>query len=182
MSKTIMLAMSLRKDSFNKKFIRNAFDILKASSEDVELISINDYPMPMYDGDEETTNGIPKSVLALGEKISSAKAIVISTPEYNGSIPGTFKNIIDWVSRIKPMPWTGKHVLLLGASPGALGAVRGLWHARVPLEVTGAHVYPEMFGLPKASEAFNQNGTLVDQKNIERLTKLLAQFSTHVGN
>jgi chromate reductase len=182
MSKVLMIAMSLRKDSFNKKLIRNAYDVLKASSEDIELLSLNDFPIPMYDGDEETNKGIPASVTALGERISKARAIVISTPEYNGSIPGTFKNLIDWVSRIKPMPWNGKHILLLGASPGALGAVRGLWHSRVPLEACGCFVYPEMFGLSKAAEAFNENGTFSDQKNLERLTKLLTQFSTHVGN
>jgi chromate reductase, NAD(P)H dehydrogenase (quinone) len=107
--------------------------------------------------------------------------VIFSTPEYNGGIPGPFKNAIDWVSRISPMPWAGKKILLLGASPGKLGAVRGLGHSRVPLESIGAFVYPEMFGLPQANSAFDSAGRLNDSATEERLKKLLFKFRDHVG-
>lgn len=116
MARVIMMGMSLRKDSFNKKLIQTAHQILSEneSEHQIELLSFNSYPMPVYDGDIETQNGIPDSVRELGQKISEASAIIFATPEYNGGIPGPFKNAIDWVSRISPMPWPGKHLLLLG--------------------------------------------------------------------
>lgn len=181
MAKILMIAVALRKGSFNKKFIGNANRILTAENagHEIELLSFNDYPMPVYDGDIETA-GIPQPVRNLAEKIQAAQAVIISTPEYNGGIPGPFKNAIDWVSRVKPMPWAGKHILLLGASPGALGAVRSLWHSRQPLDVCEAFVYPEMLGLPKAHEAFDENDRLKDPKMEERLKTLLLKFRSHI--
>jgi len=182
MAKVLMIAMSLRKDSFNKKVIKNAYNILKEknASLEFELLSLNDFPMPMYDGDIESNEGIPETVKILGQKISEAQAIIISTPEYNGSIPGTFKNVIDWVSRIKPMPWPGKHVLLLGASPGAFGAIRSLWHSRQPLEATGVFVFPESLPLPLADQAFDDKDEYKDPKTKERLEKMLTKFCTYL--
>ena len=72
-------------------------------------------------------------------------------------------------------------MLLLGASPGALGAVRGLWHTRVPLEAIGAFVYPEMFGLPRAHQAFDEAGKFADAKNRSRLEELLGSFLKFAG-
>lgn len=184
MAKIILMAMALRRESFNKKFIVNADRLVRtiapAGPVSAELLTFNEYPMPVYDGTLEAESGVPAPVQALAAKIRDADALILSTPEYNGSIPGPFKNAIDWVSRVKPMPWAGKHVLLLGASPGALGAVRGLWHARVPLEVCGAHVFPEMLGLPQADQAFDGNGRLKEAAMEERLSKLLQKYLMHV--
>lgn len=179
--KFVLMAASLRKDSLNKKLIKNAHRLLTADpqGDEVELISLNDFPLSVYDGDLETS-GMPESVIKLAQKIASADALIFSTPEYNGGMPGAFKNAIDWVSRVTPMPWSGKQVLLLGASPGALGAVRGLAHARVPLESIGVFVYPEVMGLPKAHQAFDENEKFLDPASEERLKKLLFKFRTYV--
>lgn len=178
MKKIVLMAMSLRKDSVNKKLIKNTETLLRAENlaYDIEVLQLNDFAMPMYDGDLEVQQGLPDSVQKLSQKISSADAVIFSTPEYNGSIPGTFKNVIDWVSRSNPQPWSGKQILLLGASPGALGAVRGLWHSRVPLEALGAFVYPEMFGLPQAAVAFDTEDQLKDATTSERLKKIVTKF------
>lgn len=178
MAKVLMMGMSLRKGSFNKKLIKNAYRLLQdvKTSHEIEELHFNNYPMPVYDGDLESEEGIPKAAVELGEKIAQADALILSTPEYNGSIPGPFKNAIDWVSRISPMPWNGKKILLLGASPGRLGAIRSLGHSRVPLTAVGTFVYPEMFGLSQAHKAFDDSDVLTDQGNEERLRELLKKF------
>lgn len=173
--KVICFAGSLRKESFNKKYIQVASQLLKENGAEVELVELNDYPMPVFNQDIEDKE-MPEAVLNLAQKIKSASALVISSPEYNGSISSPLKNTVDWLSRVEGKILSGKKVLLLGASPGALGATRGLWHSRRPFEVLGCFVHPEMSGLPKAHEAFDQKGDLKDKANLERLAKLIAAF------
>lgn len=180
MAKILCLGASLGGASLNKKLILNTQRILStATAHTITAKTLADYPMPVYSGDSEEESGVPAGAQALGQIISESQALIISSPEYNGSIPGGLKNAIDWVSRLSPMPLSGKPILILGASPGALGAVRGLWHTRVPFEVLGNHVFPEMFGLPQAHQAFDESGKLKDAKTEERLGKLLSRFVTH---
>lgn len=175
--KIFLFAASLRKDSYNKKPIRIAAEIVqKQPGCTVELSEFNDFPMPMYDGDLEASQGIPEGVLKLAQKINTADAVIIASPEYNGSIPGTFKNAIDWLSRINPVPLAKKQVCLIGASPGNFAAVRGNIHARVPFHVLGTYLYPDYFGLARAHEAFDDKGQFKDVKQTERLTALLSEF------
>ena len=87
---------------------------------------------------------------------------MIAAPEYNYSIAGPLKNAIDWVSRARPMPWRGKSIYLMSASPSPMGGIRGLWQTRIPLEGCGALVFPDMFALPHANEAFDASGQLRD--------------------
>lgn len=176
--KLLVFAGSLRADSCNKKFARVA---ARMAGADASFIDLKDYPMPVYDGDVETASGIPEGVARLGKEIAAADAIILSTPEYNGSIPGMLKNLIDWLSREKPVSLTGKHLLLLAASPGALGGVRSLWHTRVPFEVVGMHVYPNMMGLPGAYTAFDESGNLKDEKTAQRLQALITEFMAFAG-
>src|SRR5271157_4604384 len=178
--KLLIFAGALRADSCNKKSAREALRLARELGADGEFIDLKDYPMPVYDGDIETASGIPAGTAALGKKILAAKALVISTPEYNGSIPGVLKNVIDWLSREKSVSLTGKHLLLLAASPGRLGGVRSLWHSRQPFEVLGVHVFPGMMGLPDAYNAFDAQGRLKDTKTVEQLKKTLDQFIKHV--
>lgn len=179
--KLLIFAGSLRADSCNKKFAREAARLAKEAGAEAEFLDLKDYPMPPYDGDIETGPGIPEATRKLGAKILAADALIISTPEYNGSIPGVLKNVVDWLSREKPMSLGGKHLLLLAASPGALGGVRSLWHTRQPFEVLGVHVFPTMQGLPNAYEAFDTQGRLKEDKPLQNLRKLIGQFLEHAG-
>jgi chromate reductase len=179
--KLLYFAGALRADSCNKKFVREAMRLTEAkNAHQAEYIDLKDYPMPPYDGDIEASSGVPESTKRLGEKIAAADALVLSTPEYNGSIPGTLKNIVDWLSRDKPVSLAGKPLLLLAASPGALGGVRSLWHTRVPFEVIGVHVFPNMMGLPNAYNAFDEQGHLKEEKTIKQLQKLLDDYLQHI--
>ena len=175
--KILVFAASLRKASFNRKLAIQITEILKTiSGTEIDHADYREFEMPMYDGDVEEARGVPAGGKEFVRRIQGAQAIIISTPEYNGGIPGTLKNAIDWASRIKPNPLQGKFVLLTGASPGALGAVRGLWHTRVPFEALGCMVYPEMFGVPAAHEAFDENNKLKDPKKLDQLHKLIQSY------
>ena len=129
----------------------------EGSEIDLDLADFREFEMPMYDGDLETREGIPRGGMEFIRRIQMADGLVIATPEYNGGIPGTLKNAIDWASRTDPIPFEG-NPLSCRASPGGLGAVRGLAHCRVPLQTIGAYVYPDMFGLPRAHQAFDASG------------------------
>src|SRR6185312_5208904 len=141
--KILVFAGSLRKGSFNKLFAREAMRLLSSRGVETEFVDLQPLAIPVYDGDLEEASGVPAGVRTLSDKILAADALLISTPEYNGSIPGILKNTVDWLSRLKPVCLTGKHLLLIAASPGALGGIRSLWHSRQPFEVLGTHVFPE---------------------------------------
>jgi chromate reductase len=181
--KILAFAASLRKGSFNRKLIHQAVLALKAMPGiEVDHADYREFEMPIYDGDVEEATGIPQGGQEMIRRIRAADAVVISTPEYNGSIPGTLKNAIDWVSRDDDgIAFDGKPLLLIGASPGALGAVRGLWHSRVPFEVMGTFVYPEMFGLSRAATAFDDAGKFTDPKNDSRIQALLQGYVEFAG-
>ena len=174
--KIFLLAASARKDSLNKKFIAVAYQLLEGRGEQLSLRDFKEFAMPVYDGDLEASEGIPGGALALIKALSEADAVILSTPEYNGGTPGPLKNAVDWTSRAKPNPWQGKQVLLLGATPGSLAAVRSLSQTRLLLENLGAFVFPEMLGLPAADKAFAEDGHLMDTKMQDRLGNLLKKF------
>lgn len=179
--KILAFAASLRKDSLNRKLIAQVVDVLKIlPNMGIDHADYREFEMPIYDGDVEISSGIPQGGQEFIRRIQIADALIISTPEYNGGIPGTLKNAIDWASRVDPIPFDGKPILLTGASPGRFGAVRGLWHTRVPLEAIGAFVYPEMFGLPQAHKAFTEAGDFVEPKNRLRLEELISSYIKHV--
>jgi NAD(P)H-dependent FMN reductase len=126
--------------------------------------SMSDFDCPSYNGDVEASAGIPAGADRFRSKLVSTDGLIISSPEYNASMPGVLKNLIDWGSRYKPQPIKGRHVLLMSASPSMAGGNRGLWSCRIPLEHLGGRVFPDMFSLAQAHEAFADDGRLRDAK------------------
>ena len=86
---------SLRKNSFNAGLLRAAAEALSSGTR-LEILSIRD--IPLYDGDVEEVSGVPAAVQQIKDRVASADGLLLATPEYNNSIPGVFKNAIDWMS------------------------------------------------------------------------------------
>ncbi len=115
---------------------------------------MSEFDVPLYDGDSEQDEGIPPGAQELQRRLLANDAFIIVSPEYNASVPGTIKNLIDWTSRFRPQPFDNRHGLLMSASPSLAGGNRGLWALRVPLEHLGARIFPDMFSLAMAHKAF----------------------------
>jgi len=135
----------------------------------VTLIDLRDYPLPLYDGDLETKEGLPANARKLKDLFLANEGLLISAPEYNSSITAVLKNTIDWVSR--PVPgeaslncFDGKVAALMSASPGGLGGLRGLVHVRAILQNIRVLTIPEQVAVPNAGEAFAPDGSLKDAK------------------
>ncbi len=174
--KLLMVAASLRRGSHNRKLIQLAAALAQDRGASVDLAEFNEFRVPLYNADDEEASGVPASAHAFARRLGAANGIVIASPEYNNSMPGTLKNLIDWVSRIRPLPFKGKHALLLSASPSLVGGNRGLWALRVPLETLGVLVYPTMYSLAQANQAFADDGSLVEPKLAERLAKIVEAY------
>jgi chromate reductase len=173
--KVLVFAASSRKESSNKKLINLAAKFVQ-KEHIVDSVDFLEFDTPLYNGDIEEKTGIPQPALSFIDKLESSDCLIMSSPEYNFSVPGSLKNLIDWVSRKSPMPWKNVPILLMSASPSLAGGSRGLLCTRVPLEVCGAYVYPKMFSLSNCYEAFDEEGQLKDKKNQEYLLKVISNF------
>src|SRR4051794_6917611 len=107
--RVVVFAASLRKESLNRKLATLAASVARESSATVDLATMDDFDVPLYSGDVETERGIPAGAKALHDRLLASDAFIISSPEYNGSMPGTIKNLIDWTSRFRPQPFDTKH-------------------------------------------------------------------------
>jgi chromate reductase len=155
---------SLRKDSLNGRLASLASQVIEQNGGNVDRAHLIDFDCPSYDGDVEAAEGIPTGAQTLRQRLLAADAVVLSSPEYNASMPGVVKNLIDWTSRFVPQPFKGKQALLMSASPSMAGGNRGLWAVRVPLEHLGTRVYPDMFSLAQAHQAFDASGRIANAK------------------
>ncbi len=152
--KVLVFAASLRAESLNRRLAALAAKVAERSGATVDLAALRDFDVPLYDGDLEVAQGIPAGAKELQRRLLESDAFILSSPEYNGSMPGTIKNLIDWTSRFRPQPFDGRHGVLLSASPSLAGGNRGLWTLRMPLEHLGARVFPDTFSLAMAHKAF----------------------------
>lgn len=172
----LIFAASLRSASWNKTLARIAADRLAASGVEVDHAQFDEFDVPLYNQDVQNTAGFPAGMLRFNGRLKAADGFVIATPEYNFSMPGTLKNLIDWSSRERPVVFKGKPGLLLGASPSRVGAQRSLWALRVPLECLGAYLYPDMFSLAQADQVLGTDRQLTDVTLSKRLDALLGAF------
>jgi chromate reductase, NAD(P)H dehydrogenase (quinone) len=173
--RVLVLAGSRRAGSLNRQLASLAAELARAAGAEVDHAELREFDVPLYDGDDEAAHGVPAGALELGRRLARADAFILSSPEYNFSMPGVVKNLIDWTSRIKPSPLAGQIGLLLSASPSMVGGNRALWALRVPLESQGVRLHPDMFSLAQAHQAFD-GGALKDEKLQARLRALIEAF------
>lgn len=184
--KILVFAGSARRDSLNKKLARLAASAAEKTGAEVTFIDLNDFPMPIYHGDDEAESGIPANGKKLKALFKAHDALIIVSPENNSSVPSLLKNTIDWLSRPDGaesgmVPFRNKTALLLAASTGPFGGVRVLNHLRDILTRLGVMTWPDMMTLPNADTAFTADGALVDSKIQARLEKLTAALSQLVN-
>jgi chromate reductase len=165
---------SLRRDSLNSGLLRAAADLLPPGA---ELAIYDDLKsIPPYDADDDRGEG-PAEVDALRHAIERADAILIATPEYNGSIPGQLKNALDWVSRpIATNPLRGKPVGTIGASPGSFGAIWAQADLRKVVGIIGGKLVGEETPIAEADLKFDEAGRLTDEDAREALTATITEL------
>jgi chromate reductase, NAD(P)H dehydrogenase (quinone) len=156
----LLVCGSLRSGSYNSALLREAANALPGGVGHAWLDGIGELPPYSEDDDGERA---PAAVEGLRRTIAAADAVLIATPEHNGSIPGALKNAVDWASR--PFPdnaWRDKPVAVIGASTGIFGAVWAQAELRKSLGIAGARVIDAQLGVGSAHHAFLPSGALRD--------------------
>lgn len=172
----LVLSGSMRAGSMNTKLARLAATTLEANGGHVDFATMAEFDMPAYNGDDEDESGIPAGAEDLRRRMEATDAFILASPEYNGSMAGLVKNAVDWVSRFRPQPFSGRHAMLVSASPSMVGGNRGLWSLRVPLEHLGAHVFADMFSLAQAHDVLDDDGQITHSSLKDRFDTTLVSF------
>jgi chromate reductase len=172
---------SLRRASFNTNLLRNAADLMPADAQlRIETIE----GIPLYNADVEAADGIPSRVAELKQAIAASDGLLLSTPEYNNSIPGVFKNAIDWLSRppsdIKAV-FGNKRVAVMGASPGGFGTILSQSAWLPVLRTLGTTVFSGRLMVSRAQAVFDQDGRINDEAIRKQLAQFLAGFVAFLG-
>lgn len=179
----LAFAGSTRKASFNKRLAVAAGRLAAEHGAEVTQVDLREYPLPLYDGDLEGASGIPDNADRLFNLLKSHDAFLIASPEYNGSISGVLKNMIDWVSRpregeLSLAAFSGRTAGIMSASPGPLGGLRGLVHLRAILGNIGMLVIPEQVAVGTAHEALSADGIITDDKMLSRVESVVQSLVT----
>jgi chromate reductase, NAD(P)H dehydrogenase (quinone) len=189
--KILVFAGSARSGSYNARLAALAAKELTQAEADVTLISLADYPMPLYDGNLEAASGPPDNAFKLKRLIGLQHGVFIASPEYNASITPLLKNTLDWVSRVRegkerPLAaYKGRAFALGAASNGTYGGMRSLMALRQVLELgCGALVIPEQVAVREAASAFDEGDNLKDERTagllkavVQRLIELARGYT-----
>lgn len=172
--KIIAFAGSLRENSYNKRVLKIAAQGAKTAGADVTFIDLKDYPMPIYNEDDQKANGFDANALRFQEILSEHDGLLIASPEYNGSLPGGLKNAIDWASRANDRfkmgeVFSGKVAAIITASPGSFGGIRCLGHLRSILSILGMNVLPSEIAVSFAGKLFEGDGGEITDEKMKRL-------------
>ncbi len=180
--KILAFSGSARTDSVNKKFIAVGARAAEAAGARVTLVDMADYDAPLYNGDLEAASGLPGTMKQFKALMLAHDGFLISSPEYNGFFPALIKNTFDWCTRAEAegedgmASTTGKFVGLMAASPGGLGGVRCIPRLRDCLAEYGIQAVSGFATLPGAMQAFNDDGSLNNDKAQATVDGLVARL------
>jgi chromate reductase, NAD(P)H dehydrogenase (quinone) len=176
----LIFSASLRKESLNTRLANLAAIAVEKNGGIADIANMSDFDCPSFNQDLEVNGYQPEQAEEFNKRLLANDAFIISSPEYNQSIPGILKNAIDWVSRIRPQPFNEKNALLMSASPSMGGGNRALWSLRIPFEHLGTRVFPNMFSLAAAHKAFTPDGNIADAILAKRFEDNIISFMSLV--
>ena len=176
----LVFSASLRNGSLNTQMARLAVLVIEKNGGKADFASMSEFDCPSFNQDLETNDSHPAGAEQFRKRLLANDAFIIASPEYNASMPGNIKNSIDWVSRFRPQPFNERHALLMSASPSMVGGNRSLWSLRIPLEHLGARVFPDMFSLAMAHQAFTPEGSIINPTLAKRFEDNIAAFMSLV--
>ncbi len=170
----LVFAASHRPESHNRKLAMYAANYLRGIPDvEIDYADYGEFDMPGYNG----TIDFPESAHSFAARAQHVNGIIISSPEYNWSYPGSLKNIIDWTSCFNPNPIAGRTVMLMSATPGMRGGILGMDHLKTPLESIQLHVFHRMFALGNSHQAFTASNDLMP-RFAEQLNPMLQDYVT----
>jgi len=182
----LVFAGSTRTGAYSGRTADAAMKELALQGADVTRISLADYPLPIMNQDLEREKGVPENAVKLAHMIGAHEAVLIATPEYNGSIPPLLKNTVDWVSRVKAdargrpfRAFNGKLIALCSSSDGMYAGIRAINHLRAVLVQCQAEVISPQCSVPRASDAFDENGDFREERLKNAMSKVCRTLIEH---
>lgn len=180
MPKILGFAGSYREHSFNKRVLAVAAEGARNAGAEVTIIDLRDFPLPIFCADGIENGEFDANALRLQDLMAAHDGFLIASPEYNGSIPGGLKNMIDWISRANDRfrmyePVKGKTAALITASPGQFGGLRCLAHLRGVLTVLGIHVLPMEVAVPFVGQKFDGDGIEMTDEKMKHVLESLGE-------
>lgn len=178
--KILAFAGSLREKAYNKRVLKVIIEGAKKAGADVTYVDLKDYPMPLYNLDLQDAQGFPPIAAAFQKLLLEHDGLIISSPEYNGSIPGALKNVIDWASRANGdlkmgECFKGKIAAIATASPGAFGGIRCLAHLRDVLTILLVNTLPTEIAVAKVGALFDGDSDEMTNDNMKGILEDLGK-------
>lgn len=175
--KILAFSGSARKQSYNQQLVRIAAQGADQAGAEVTVINLADFPMPIFNQDDEAEHGIPEAARAFKKLLIEHDGFLIASPEYNSAFSPLLKNAIDWASRREDdeaplLAYRGKFAAIMAASPGALGGLRGLVFLRLLLSNIGVTVLAEQQAIVQADKAIHPDGYLNDAQLQEAVVNI----------
>lgn len=181
--KILCFSGSTRSGSINVRLLDAAIKELSGFDCEITRISLEDYPLPIYNGDLEEKEGVPENAVKLAKLMSEHDGFFVTCPEYNGSLTPLMKNSIDWMTRVpsdQAVPFKDKVGAIGACSPGGMGGIAMLYHLREILVRLGSLIVSEQVAVGNGFDAFDENDKLTDERSSQFLTATCKSLVTKV--
>lgn len=184
--KLIALSGSARRGSLNRAVLATAAIAASSAGAEITLVDLNDYELPLFNQDLEDAEGMPDAAKRLKALFRNSDGFILASPEHNSTYSALLKNTIDWCSRAESddepplVAFSGKSAVLLAASPGPLGGLRGLFALRELLQNLRVTVHPGILAVRSAHEVIT-DGVVTDAKWAKMIGDLVKDYVAFAG-